>query len=458
MLTIAYYEEYRQGENLLKAARFSGDDMAKKVFFHTFGCKVNSCDSEMASKLLETRGFDIADDLADADIVVVNSCAVTAAAERKSRAFVRSAKRLNPEAATVLIGCYAQAYPEKAAALEEADVVAGNAAIEDLPALIEHHLERRERIADFTPHGISDKLWHVELNAFRGHTRAFLKAEDGCEHACSYCVVPSARGFVRSLLPDGINRQARAFADSGYKEIVLTGINLASYGKEEGLDLADAVRAAQVPGIERIRLSSLEPDLLPDSLIDRLAGCEKLCAHFHLSLQSGCDRTLRAMGRRYSAGEYMQLADKIRGAFDSPTFTTDIMTGFPTESDEDFCESLRFAAEFGFLKCHVFPYSVRPGTKAALLEQLPKSLREERAKMMAAAVADGRRRVLAGQIGKTVGVIVESETAAGVFEGYSERYFRVLIEAEGIKPGDLVSAVITGANGETTKGRFCGHL
>jgi len=419
-----------------------------KVFFHTFGCKANSCETEAVTALLESSGYGVATDIFDADIVVVNSCTVTAEANRKACGYIRRAKRLNPDAVTVLTGCYPQAFPESASALDAADIVTGSSARENLPSILSRYLEDRKRVVEIRTHREGDSFWHVPVDVFHGRTRAFIKVEDGCDRACSYCIVPQARGPVRSLSPDMIREQAVRFADGGYKEIVLSGINLSSYGKGENFGLSDAVFAADVSGIERIRLSSLEPDLVTDALIKNLSGCEKLCPHFHLPLQSASDRTLKSMGRLYSARDFENTTAKLRLAFDNPTFTTDVIAGFPTETDADFRESLDFIIAFGFLKCHVFPYSPREGTSAALLPQLPKKLREERAKILLAAADSVREKILHEQTGTAVSVITQRKNSTGELEGYSERYIPVAVNAPKAVTGDLVKAVITGVRGD----------
>ena len=414
-----------------------------KVFLYTLGCKVNSCETESMAAVLAQNGFEPAETLEAADIVVVNSCTVTEASDKKTRSFIRRAKRRNPDVLTVLTGCFPQAYPKESAALLDADIVTGNTRRKDIADFIFRFLETGDRIVDISSHKENDVMWHVPLNT-QGRTRAFMKIEDGCDNRCSYCILPIARGSVRSLPLDSIRDQALRFAANGYKEIVLTGINLSSYGKETGLSLADAVFAADVPGIERIRLSSLEPELMSESLTERLSGCQKLCAQFHLSLQSGCDRTLSDMGRRYTAGDFRDVMIMLQKYFDEPTFTTDIMVGFPTETDDDFNESMRFVTGCGFLKCHIFSYSARPGTEAAKLSQIPKVIRESRAKSMADAANDMRRAVMARQIGKKVQVVAEKINPGEEAEGFSERYVPVKVRGLGIRQGDMVGAVITG--------------
>ena len=288
------------------------------------------------------------------------------------------------------------------------------------------------------------------MDFIEGHTRAFLKVEDGCDQYCAYCIIPYARGYIRSLDSESITTQAVRFAKSGYREIVLTGINLSSYGKGESHDLADAVSAAAKPdGILRIRLSSLEPELMTVQLLDRLAAEKKLAPQFHLSLQSGADRTLSAMRRRYTVAEYEAVADEIRRRFHNPTFTTDIMVGFPGESDADFEKSLKFVRNFGFLKCHVFPYSVRAGTPAAAMPQLQRTVKEARSRRMIDAANDSRREILQSFNGETVRVILEQRDTNGNFTGYSDRYIPVTLSGKELKNGDVVSAKITGVNVDT---------
>ncbi len=422
-----------------------------KVCFYTFGCKVNQFETEALRELFERDGWQCCDDAAAADACVVNSCTVTAAGDSKSLQRLRRVRRENPACVTVLCGCFPQAFSERAAQVEQADIVAGTRARSSLPALVRRFMAERERIVAVTPHEKGEAFENLVTADFGRHTRAFMKIEDGCERFCSYCIVPFSRGPVRSMPLAELAAQAQRYADAGYREIVLAGINLCCYGRELGLTLADAVNAAAAPtGIVRVRLSSVEPDLLDDELITRLAAEPKLCAHFHVSLQSGCARTLKSMGRLYTPKDFLLTTQKLRAAFGSVTLTTDVITGFPGESDEDFADSLRFVSEFGFLKCHVFPYSVRPGTRAAALpDQLSTRAKKERAEKMIAAAEPARRRVIASFAGRTVRAISEQPDADGNLGGYCDEYVPVLIRRAGVKRGDVVSGTASlAADGE----------
>lgn len=420
-----------------------------KFFCHTLGCKSNFYETASLTSLLEQHGFSETDSMESADIILINSCTVTAQSDKKTRSALNRARRVNPGSTVILTGCYVQANPSEAAGLEKADIIAGISEMSDLPDILKLYLINPERSVEISPFQNGEPFRYVPVKSLKEHTRAFLKVEDGCDRFCGYCAVPYARGPVRSLDPGKINLQAKLFAENGYKEVVLTGINLSLYGKESGFDLCDAVRAANVAGIERIRLSSLEPDLLSDELLKKLSDCRKLCGHFHLSLQSGCERTLAAMNRRYSVSDYLNTAERIKELFgNGVTFTTDVMVGFPSETDGDFYESLRFVEDFGFLKCHVFRYSPRPNTAAASLIPLESSIVTARAKHMTSAADGVRKRILAGQTGKTVRVIAEQQRATGEYEGFSDDYIPVVVSGGRIETGDMVTATVTGVKGD----------
>ena len=414
-----------------------------KVYIETFGCKVNFYESAAMLKLFSESGFETADRMEDADVVVINCCTVTSNADRKDRSYFARVKRDNPEAVTVLTGCWPQAYPDAAAKLG-ADIMTGNGNRSEIPSLVLGFLKDREpvtSVADLSA-GCFEPL---EADELLEHNRAFLKIEDGCEKYCTYCAIPKARGRVRSMPAEEITRQCRAFADKGYHEIVLAGINLAAYGKDTGLDLGDAVTAASVPeGIVRVRLSSLECDIITDEMLDKFASCGKFCPQFHLSLQSGCDRTLHRMNRHYTAEQYRQVCDTLRQRFPKATFTTDIIVGFPGETEEDFLESVRFARSIGFLRAHVFPYSKRSGTMAAAMDgQITRNEKQRRARIMSSELAEVSRQIMESFIGDTVRVILEQQTEDGRWTGYTDRYIPVLVSAEGAHRNDVVTGTVT---------------
>jgi threonylcarbamoyladenosine tRNA methylthiotransferase MtaB len=379
-----------------------------------------------------------------ADLVIVNSCTVTANSDRKTRQYLRQVRRGNPRAVVVLAGCMPQAYPVRAAAIEEADIVTGTGDRLGIPGLVDRFLARGERIVsigDSAGRGFE----RLAPGAMEGHTRAFLKIADGCPRRCAYCIVPQARGQLRSMPLDDIERQAGAFAEKGYRELVLSGVNLSLYGLDTGHTLADAVeRAAAAGRPARLRLSSLEPDLLSEKTLERLAALDNLCPHFHLSLQSGCDATLSRMGRGYKTAGYAALTGRIRELFDRPSFTTDVIVGFPGETDENFFESLDFVSGFGFLKVHVFPYSRRPGTPAAELPgQLDRRTKARRAALMSQKAEAARLRVMESSVGQTVRVVAEQPLADG-FAGYTDRYLPAIVSGADIAGGDVVMGRVSG--------------
>ncbi|MDD5857955.1 MAG: tRNA (N(6)-L-threonylcarbamoyladenosine(37)-C(2))-methylthiotransferase MtaB, partial [bacterium] len=376
-----------------------------RVSFYTLGCKVNQNETGALAQLFEQHGFTVVESGEAADVYVVNSCTVTNFGDQKSRKWLRRAKRENPGAVTVLTGCYPQAFPEEAAAIAEADVVTGSgnrrSILEDVMQVVNGE---RGKVVDIRPHQKGEAFEELPMDRFADHTRAFVKIEDGCGRQCAYCVIPRARGPVRSRSEQSILEELRRLADAGYREVVLTAISLLSYGRDTGTCLADLVeRTAGVEGIERIRLGSLDPDLLTDRDIARLAAVDKLCPQFHLSLQSGCSKTLRAMRRPYTAEQYAAVADKLRAAFGAGnvSLTTDVIVGFPGETEEDFVQSMAFVTEQKFLKVHVFPYSRREGTPAYDYPgQLPEHEKEARSRRMTDAVEAVRGRLAQAMAGQ----------------------------------------------------------
>lgn len=400
-----------------------------RIAFYTLGCKVNQYETQAMARLFAAEGYDVVDHEELADVYVVNSCTVTAEGDRKTRQMLRRFKKQNPAARVVLTGCFPQAFPEAAEKLPEADILAGNRDRAALPGLVAENLRTGERVAAISPHVRGEPFEEVRAGGAGDRTRAFVKIEDGCERYCAYCIIPTARGPVRSKPPEEIRRELEELAQAGYREAVLTGINLSCYGKELGLRLADGVEAACAASIQRVRLGSLEPELLEPGDIKRLAAQEKLCPQFHMSLQSGSGATLRRMNRHYTPAEYAGIADELRRCFPNCAITTDIMTGFPGETEQEFEESLAFARRMGFAKTHVFAYSRRPGTKADRMEgQVENSVKVRRAHEMAAAMDECRRAYLNAQEGRTLQVLFE--TRRGDFwEGYAENYAPVRVES-----------------------------
>lgn len=418
-----------------------------KVKFITLGCKVNQYESEAMLELLLREGFQEAADGEEADVVVVNSCTVTATGDQKARQALRRAKKQNPGAVAVLTGCWPQAFPGEAAEFQEADIVLGT---KNRAALLPHilsYLSHKQRIVDIAPHENGEKFEAMQVSSFHGRTRAFLKIEDGCNHFCSYCIIPYARGRVRSKPLPEIRAEVKSLAAHDYREVVLTGINLPAYGQDLGLHLCDAVEAAcEEPEIRRVRLGSLEPEQLTEEVIARLQRQKKLCPQFHLSLQSGCDETLRRMNRHYTTAEYRQIVKNLRAAFPGCAITTDIMVGFAGETEEEFQTSLNFAKEIAFAKVHVFAYSRRPGTKAYTApDQVPEKVKEERSRVMIAVTLATQRAFLRAQVGNTEEVLFEQAADKNVYEGYTGNYTLVRSVSPMPLHGQLLPVQITEA-------------
>lgn len=403
-----------------------------KVFFITFGCKVNQYETECIKTAFEKSGYEISENQDEADIVVVNSCTVTSSGDSRVISALRKARKKLPEAVIVLTGCYPQADMKKAEKTAEADIITGTKNRSELVRLVTEFLKNRERKVMIEEYSAGDSFESLESPSFDNNTRAFLKIQDGCNQFCTYCIIPYARGRCRSRSIESIRQEVRKQALSGKKEIVLTGINLAFYGAEYGLNLADAVEAcAEADGIERIRLGSLEPEKMSDDMLERLSHIPQLCPHFHLSLQSGCDRILKAMNRRYTSGEYLELVGRIRKFFPECSFTTDIMVGFPTETDEDFRQSVDFVKKVGFSRVHVFRYSRRKGTVADRMDgQIPENIKSLRAVEMTEAVREAEENYMKSLVGKTVRVLFERENCTDFHHGYSADYTVIKIPRE----------------------------
>ena len=424
-----------------------------RVTFYTLGCKVNQTETGALAQLFEENGYTVVPGGEAADVYVVNSCTVTNFGDQKSRKWLRRAKRENPGAVTVLTGCYPQAFPQEAAAIAEADVVTGSgnrrAILRDVQRILDGEAER---VVDIRPHEKGELFEELPMDKFAEHTRAFVKVEDGCNRQCAYCVIPRARGPVRSRSEQSILQELHRLTAAGYKEIVLTAISLPSYGADTGTSLVELVeKAAAVPGVERLRLGSLDPDMLHEDDIRRLARVEKLCPQFHLSLQSGCDKTLRAMRRPYTTAQYAAIAARLREAFgpENVSFTTDVIVGFPGETEEDFAQSMAFVTAQHFLKVHVFPYSRRAGTPAYdFPDQVPEHEKEARSRRMTAAVEAVRAEEAARMQGRTATVLLETPLSATLFSGYTPQYLPVLVSAPGCQSGDIVKVTLGAWDGK----------
>ena len=430
-----------------------------RVCFYTLGCKVNLNETGALEQMFRGAGFTIVPEGEEADVFVVNSCTVTNFGDQKSRKWLRRAKRENPGAVTVLTGCYPQAFPEEAANFLEADLVCGNGDRKAILDNVRKLLDGHERIVAVTPHKRGELFEELPVERFETHTRAFIKVEDGCNRQCAYCVIPRARGPVRSRAEASILNELRQLAASGYREVVLSAISLPSYGLDTGTNLVELVeKCAQVEGIERIRLGSLDPDMLTPEFIARLAAVDKLCPQFHLSLQSGCTATLRRMRRVYTAEQYAQVVADIRAAYgDLPvSFTTDCICGFPGETVEDFEESCAFLKQIGFLKVHVFPYSRRSGTPAYdFPDQVHEREKQERSRTMNALAEELRRDVLTTYEGMEDEVLLETALSETLFTGYTRLYVPAVVSAPGRKSGEIVRVRLGSYDGERVRAVLC---
>ncbi|NCC87571.1 MAG: tRNA (N(6)-L-threonylcarbamoyladenosine(37)-C(2))-methylthiotransferase MtaB [Clostridia bacterium] len=425
------------------------------VYFYTLGCKVNQYETQAMSEKLKEAGYSICTDSKEADICVVNSCTVTSSSDQKTRQAVRRLKRNNPNAIVVLTGCMPQAYPQQSIDLFSADIVLGNRNNDKLLNLLDEYSKNHERVVSIIEHQSGDKFDKLSISSFDERTRAFVKIQDGCNNFCSYCIIPTSRGRSRSKPLEDLRAEFKQLAEHGYKEVVLVGINLSCYGMDNGLSICDAVElACSFDSFKRVRLGSLEPNHITDEVIERLSGLNKFCPSFHISLQSGCDATLKRMNRHYTSEEYYELCQKLRSSFYETTITTDIMVGFALETDEDFEESIKFAKKVEFEKIHVFPYSMRKGTKAAdITSQITKTVKSERCQKMIETGEEIRKTFFKSQIGKTVEVLCETHSDGFVY-GYTKNYTPVKAAYANDLHGQFMNVKITGFDDEHCIGIF----
>ena len=407
--------------------------MKGKVALHNLGCKVNAYETEAMQQMLEAAGYEIVPFAPGADIYVINTCTVTNIADRKSRQMIHKAKKMNPDAIVVATGCYVQAGKEKAEMDMSIDLIIGNNKKQELIPLLEEFQKNKNCEQGIIDIGRTREYEELEIDRTEEHTRAYIKVQDGCNQFCTYCVIPYARGRVRSRRTEDVVREVERLAGSGCQEIVLTGIHLSSYGvdrKEEGENLLSLIQAVhRVNGIERIRLGSLEPGIITEEFASAIAKLQKVCPHFHLSLQSGCTSTLKRMNRRYTAEEYRDKCEILRKYYPAPALTTDVITGFPGETEEEFAESRSFVDSIGFYETHIFPYSRREGTKAAdMPDQLPEQIKKERCRELIALGKKHRTEYMQHFLGQEKTVLFEEKQTIAEEEywvGHTMEYLRV---------------------------------
>ena len=423
-----------------------------KVAIYTLGCKVNQYETQAMEQELCRRGHEVVPFTGAADAYVVNSCSVTAVSDQKSRQVIHRVHREHPDAVTAICGCYSQTHLEDVRKLG-VDLIAGTGDRSRFVELLEQAAAERQPV-EWVDDSLKRRSFEVlPAGGMESRTRAMLKVEDGCVNFCTYCIIPYARGPVRSESVEDAVAQTKQLAEDGYREIVITGIEISSWGKDlkNGQSLIDLLEAlcAAAPDV-RFRLGSLEPRTITEEFCRRASALENLCPQFHLSLQSGCDATLKRMNRKYDTARYLESVELLRKWFDRPAVTTDLITGFPEETEEEFEATLDFIRRCGFAQMHIFPYSIRPGTPAAKMTQIHKSVKEERARRAAAVAADMERTYLAGCVGQTYPVLFEQERD-GLFAGHAPNYMEVRM------PGaDLHNQVrlvrITGVEGEILLG------
>lgn len=409
-----------------------------KVSFCALGCKVNQYEADCYAKMFKEKGWEIAPFDTVCDVYVVNTCAITNIGERKSRQMLRRAKKMNPAALVVATGCYAQTKAEEVKSIKEIDIVIGTAKRAAIVDITEAALrgEDTDALVDIMKERLYEEL---ECEEKTERTRAYIKIEDGCDNFCSYCIVPYARGPVRSRKIENIVAEANRLAEKGFKEVVLTGISVASYGKDlkSGKKLRDVIEeVCKIEKIKRVRLSSIDPRAFDADFTDFLASNEKVCRHFHISLQSGCSSVLKRMNRKYTAEQYGEILSAIREKMPDCLITTDIICGFAEETEEEFEQTEEFVKKARFSKIHVFPYSERSGTAAALMRQVPMKIREERAKRLSLVAARIGEEVENSFLGKDAFVLFE-QCSDGIFEGLTGNYLRVWCADSSLSVGEI---------------------
>lgn len=430
----------------------------KKTFnILTLGCKVNQYESEAVEEIFESRGFERQEK--NADVYVINTCTVTNMSDRKSRQMISRARKDNPDAIIAVMGCYSQVKPEDVAKIEGVDIILGSRNKEEVVDLCEDMLQNKEAIDQIISVSEEKTFEDLQISNQTEMTRAYMKIQDGCNMYCSYCLIPYARGNVVSRPMDSIVKEAERLAENGFKEIVLTGIHVASYGKDfkDGSSLIDVIEnVAKVEGIERIRLSSMEPRHITRDFLERMKATEKACDHFHLSLQSGSDDVLKAMNRKYDTAIFKEKTDLIREVFPNAGLTTDIIVGFPGETDENHKETMDFVKKIKFAKTHLFKYSKRDGTKAATMKgQVNGNIKKDRLKDLEAIEKINREEFLEKQIGKTLSVLFEEKSdMAGFKSGYSTNYLRVNVEDETLPSNEIYDVIITGIENDELIGEI----
>ena len=406
-----------------------------KCTLHNLGCKVNSYETEAMRQLLEAAGYEIVEFGSEtADVYIINTCTVTNIADRKSRQMLHKAKKDNPNAVVVAAGCYVQEAGEKLLADEAVDIIVGNNRKGQIVEVLEEYFKGRNIDNSFIDINKTREYENLEINASLAHTRAYIKIQDGCNQFCSYCIIPYTRGRIRSKNPEEVIEEVKNLAAQGYKEIVLTGIHLSSYGKDLGtVNLLDVIkRIQQIEDVERIRLGSLEPRIITEEFVKELVKCDKVCPHFHLSLQSGCDQTLKRMNRKYTTEEYEEALNILRKYYEHPALTTDVIAGFVGETEEEFEKTRAYLEKINLYEMHIFKYSVREGTRAQKMSgHVPEQVKTERSEVLLSMAKRHKTAFEEWYVGRKEKVLLEEiveKNGKKYFQGYTAHYVKVAVE------------------------------
>ncbi|EYE88116.1 30S ribosomal protein S12 methylthiotransferase [Fervidicella metallireducens AeB] len=416
----------------------------RKVAFFTLGCRVNQYETEAMSEAFLKKGYTIVDFDDFADIYIINTCTVTNVGDKKSRQMIRKSKKINPDAVVAVAGCYAQVAPDEVASIEGVDVVVGTSDKGKIVDLVEKFLAEKKQIKHVENIMTIREFEDLEIDEYQDKTRAFLKIQDGCDRFCSYCLIPYARGPVRSKRPEKIVREVQKLVENGFKEIILSGIHVASYGRDLGnINLVDIIeKLDKFENLKRIRIGSVDPTFFTDEVIERLSKIEKLCHHFHLSLQSGCNNTLKRMNRHYTTEEYEIIVNKLRETFSDVSITTDIIVGFPGETEEEFNETFEFLKRLKLAKMHIFKYSPRKGTKAATFnEQVAPEIKDKRSKLLIELDEKNEKEFTNKFLNKRMDVLFE-ETKNGYSKGYTKNYIKVQVQSAKDLSGEIIDDIL----------------
>lgn len=428
----------------------------KKVAFYTLGCKVNQYETEAMLELFEKDGYEQVNSEEYADVYVINTCTVTHMSDRKSRQYIRRVKKKNPDAIIAVVGCYSQVSPEEILDIEEVNLVMGT---NDRRKIVEEirRIDANKKVSTVDDIMKVKAFEEIEISQTNGKTRAFMKIQDGCDRFCTYCIIPYARGRVRSRDIDSIVDEVKKLAKNGYKEVVLTGIHVASYGKDlkdKDIKLLDVIKQInEIEEIERIRLSSVEPILFTDEFVNEVLKMEKVCPHYHLSLQSGCDETLKRMNRRYTTSEYKAIVDRLRAKMPNVAITTDVIVGFPGETNEEFKQTYEFLKDIELSQMHIFKYSPRKGTPAATMEnQIDPQMKHFRSEKLLNLSKENFSKFATKFIGSELDVLFEQNIEGNKFEGLTSNYIRVVVESDKNIQGQILKVKINDVKNEYVEG------